>query len=132
MSTEFGSDFIVPAAGQLLPAVFAEASGGFNATAISDAVPNGTTWLLLGVDFYGQVSATQGIQFTLTGPAGSVVWSASVQAESANQQLYQGFQWRGQIPYGRGQVIEASAFASADPVAFGVICWGVVLPYDVF
>ena len=129
---EFGGTYDPLGSGQLAgePKVFASGTGALGAGATSVPVPVGQTWVLGGVDWYAQTSGNTGVHFTLVGPAGAIIWSASEQAVSPDG-LLNGITWRGACPYASGAIIQASTFSDAFPVAFGVQCWGWVLPYDI-
>lgn len=127
---EFGSDYDPLVMGGQV-ATFAYDSGPGSATALAAITPDGSTWILEGVDFYGETTDTASIVCTIVGPGGNITWGLSINTFSSPVGLLQGAQWRGRIPYSRGQRIEASVFCTAHPNAAGVTCWGRILPYDI-
>lgn len=128
---EFGSDFN-PTASGLQEVTFFSESGSALADGIAGPVPVGQTWVLDGVDFYGQVSDDDACYFTITGPNGNVTFALSVVCTNASHTLYCGYTWRGAMPFGRGQSLQAAAFSNGHPVSFGVTGWGHIDFWDAY
>lgn len=111
------------------PRLFTQNGGGGTTTTFIDIPDEGTTWLLLGVDWYAQVSADSYFFATLTNPALAGVAWANQQELLMSLGGVGGGSWRGAMPHVHPQRMQASTVIGPHPVSGAVQMWGVVLPY---
>jgi hypothetical protein len=91
-------------------------------------VPPDETWVVQGVDFYGQ-GIGLGFLVVLFGPGTGYTYADSVGYGTPGGE-YVGAFWRGNMPIGTGEYAQAQATLTAAGVGTGITIWGVKLPFS--
>jgi len=125
--SDFGSGYAPPLAGVPIRLVNGGLSGSGPLVLTTTAVPNGQTFVVLGIDFFGESGAAAQLVAAYTINGGVTVWGGSVDLTTP---LFEGgLTWRGALALSPGEYIECQCDVSPSPVAMGLAAWGVVLPY---
>ena len=130
---EFGSPQGFQPSGQgSRPKIFVSAQNLFGTPALglSDAVPDGETWVLLGADFTMAVTPAivpQWIYGFVYSPT-SAIW-AIASGDLSSSRRWNGTSWRGAIPYLPGTKIQIETDGDGITDYSACVGWGVVLPY---
>jgi hypothetical protein len=109
--------------------------GGANVSAdtievITDAVPDGRTWVLLGVDWVASASGASAILGSIFTPLGFTLWQGW--ADLGTTQFGGGLQWRGAYPLLPGETCQLLASVTPLGTGCGATAWGVALPFVAF